>query len=445
VLDQLRHLTAHGKDWIAKLQAGERERTGIGSLKVGYNKVFGYYIEVTNPNLAKVPDSYVRKQTLANAERYITPELKEYEERVLQAEEKMVALEYQLFDALRQKVAAQAAILQKNARALAALDCLSALAELAQAQKYVRPLVDDSAIIDIKQGRHPVVEKLLPFGEAFVPNDTYLDDQGHQILLITGPNMAGKSTYLRQVALLVLMAQIGSFVPAAEARIGVVDKIFTRVGASDNLAGGESTFLVEMNETANILNNATARSLVLLDEIGRGTSTYDGLSIAWAVVEYLHDNQKVAARTLFATHYHELTELANRHARVKNYNVLVKEWGDQVVFLRRIVEGGCDHSYGIQVAQLAGMPASVIQRAKQVLTKLEQQSIERGTLPERSAGLLESGRQSDLFSEQEYSLREELLGLEVEEMTPLQALQKLSELQKVIANGNPLKNRKLNQ
>ncbi len=443
-LDQLRHLTAHGKDWIAKLQATERERSGISSLKVGYNKVFGYYIEVTNPNLAKVPESYIRKQTLSNAERYITPELKEYEEQVLQAEEKMVTLEYQLFEALRQKVAAQAAALQKNARALAMIDCLLALAELAQAQKYVRPSMDDSAILEIKQGRHPVVEKLLPFGETFVPNDTYLDDQGHQILLITGPNMAGKSTYLRQVALIVLMAQLGSFVPAAEARIGVVDKIFTRVGASDNLAGGESTFLVEMNETANILNNATPRSLVLLDEIGRGTSTYDGLSIAWAVIEYMHDNPKIAARTLFATHYHELTELANRHARVKNYNVLVKEWGDQVVFLRRIVEGGCDHSYGIQVAQLAGMPSAVIQRAKQVLTKLEQQSIERGNLPEGNNSLA-SARQVDLFSEQEFSLREELLALEVDGMTPLQALQKLAELQNIVSNGNPLKNRKLNQ
>ncbi|MGH7496211.1 MAG: DNA mismatch repair protein MutS, partial [bacterium] len=378
-----------------------------------------------------------------NAERYITPELKEYEEQVLQAEEKMVALEYQLFDVLRQKVATHAAALQKNARALATIDCLLALAELAQAQKYVRPMINDTGVLEIKQGRHPVVERLLPFGEAFVPNDTFLDDLGHQILLITGPNMAGKSTYLRQVALIVLMAQMGSFVPAAEACIGVVDKIFTRVGASDNLAGGESTFLVEMNETANILNNATSRSLVLLDEIGRGTSTYDGLSIAWAVVEFLHDNAKVAARTLFATHYHELTELANRHARVKNYNVLVKEWGEQVVFLRRIVEGGCDHSYGIQVAQLAGMPAPVIRRAKQILTKLEQQSLERNNSPEYSDNAPAHSRQADLFSEQEFSLRKELLTLELEDMTPLQALQKLAELQKVISNGNPLPDRKL--
>ncbi|MGH7599643.1 MAG: DNA mismatch repair protein MutS, partial [bacterium] len=373
-LDRFRSLSLSGKDWIAKLQATERERSGIGSLKVGYNKVFGYYIEVTNPNLAKVPQNYIRKQTLANAERYITPELKEYEEQVLQAEEKMVALEYQLFDRLRQKVAGHATALQENARWIAVLDCLLAFAELASEQRYCRPLIDDELTLEIKDGRHPVVEKLLPFGEKFVPNDTYLNESDHQIIIITGPNMAGKSTYLRQVALIALMAQIGSFVPAAKARIGAVDKIFTRVGASDNLAGGESTFLVEMNETANILHNATARSLVLLDEIGRGTSTYDGLSIAWAVVEYLHDNAKVAARTLFATHYHELLELANRHPRVKNYNVLVKEWGDQVVFLRKIVEGGSDHSYGIQVAQLAGLPKPVIQRAKQVLATLEQQA-----------------------------------------------------------------------
>ncbi len=431
-LDRYRNLTAHGKDWIAKLQATERERTGIGSLKVGYNKVFGYYIEITNPNLAKVPESYIRKQTLANAERFITPELKEYEEQVLQAEEKMIALEYQLFESLRQKVAAHAAALQNNARAIATLDCLLAFAEVAQSQKYVRPMMDDTSVIDIKEGRHPVVEKLLPFGESFVPNDIYLDDEAYQILLITGPNMAGKSTYLRQVALLTLMAQIGSFVPAAKARIGLVDKIFTRVGASDNLAGGESTFLVEMNETANILNNATAKSLVLLDEIGRGTSTYDGLSIAWAVVEYLHENAKLAARTLFATHYHELMELANRHARVKNFNVLVKEWGDQVVFLRKIVEGGSDHSYGIQVAQLAGLPNQVIKRAKQILTKLEQQSIERSSIPEVGASKAERVQQIDLFAEQESKLREALAQIDVNTLTPLEALQKLAALQKLL-------------
>ena len=435
-LDRFRSLSLSGKDWIAKLQASERERSGIGSLKVGYNKVFGYYIEVTNPNLAKVPQNYIRKQTLSNAERYITPELKEYEEQVLQAEEKMVALEYELFDRLRQKVAAHATALQENARLLAVLDCLLAFAELASEQHYCRPVLNDDLKIDIKDGRHPVVEKLLPFGEKFVPNDTYLDDTGHQIIIITGPNMAGKSTYLRQVALIALMAQIGSFVPAAKASIGAVDKIFTRVGASDNLAGGESTFLVEMNETANILHNASARSLVILDEIGRGTSTYDGLSIAWSVVEYLHDNAKVAARTLFATHYHELNELANRHPRVKNYNVLVKEWGDQVVFLRKIVEGGSDHSYGIQVAQLAGLPRPVIQRAKQVLATLEQQAIEREELPPASAKSNQRVKQMDIFAEQERHLRQELLGFDVNQLTPLEALQKLASLQKLAAEGN---------
>jgi len=434
-LDRLRSLSMSGKDWIAKLQTSERERSGIGSLKVGYNKVFGYYIEVTNPNLAKVPQNYIRKQTLSNAERYITPELKEYEEQVLQAEEKMVALEYELFDRLRQKVAGHATVLQENARLMAVLDCLLAFAELASEQHYCRPIINDGLRVEIKDGRHPVVEKLLPFGEKFVPNDTYLDDTGHQIIIITGPNMAGKSTYLRQVALIVLMAQIGSFVPAAKAHIGLVDKIFTRVGASDNLAGGESTFLVEMNETANILHNATAQSLVLLDEIGRGTSTYDGLSIAWAVVEYLHDNSKVAARTLFATHYHELNELANRHPRVKNYNVLVKEWGDQVVFLRKIVEGGSDHSYGIQVAQLAGLPKPVIQRAKQVLATLEQQAIERDELPSVQTNHRQR-QQLDIFAEHDRRLREVLLEMDVNQMTPLEALQKLASLQKLAAEGN---------
>ncbi|MDZ7343973.1 MAG: DNA mismatch repair protein MutS [candidate division KSB1 bacterium] len=430
-LDRLRSMSHSGKDWIAKLQAAERERTGIGSLKVGYNKVFGYYIEITNPNLAKVPQHYIRKQTLSNAERYITPELKEYEEQILQAEEKMVALEYELFDRLRQQVAGHATALQENARWVAVLDCLAAFAELANEQHYCRPVVDDSLTIDIQNGRHPVVEKLLPFGEKFVPNDTHLSDGDHQIIIITGPNMAGKSTYLRQVALIVLMAQIGSFVPATKASIGVVDKIFTRVGASDNLAGGESTFLVEMNETANILHNATPRSLVLLDEIGRGTSTYDGLSIAWAVVEFLHDNPKVAARTLFATHYHELTALANRHPRVKNYNVLVKEWGDQVVFLRKIVEGGCDHSYGIQVAQLAGLPKPVIQRAKQVLATLEQQAIERDELPPAAARQQQRARQMDIFVEQDHRLRQALLEIDINQLSPLDALQKLVSLQKL--------------
>jgi DNA mismatch repair protein MutS len=434
-LDRIREMGYSGKSWIAKLQASERARTGIASLKVGYTKVFGYYIEVSNANLAKVPDSYIRKQTLVNAERFITPELKEYEEQVLQAEERMVALEYELFDKLRQQVALHIQALQENARHIAELDCLLALAEMAAESKYCRPQIDDGEVIDIRQGRHPVVEKLLPFGEAFVPNDAFLDSGADQILIITGPNMAGKSTYLRQVALIVLMAQMGSFVPALSARIGIADRIFTRVGAADNLAGGESTFLVEMNEAANILHNASPKSLIVLDEIGRGTSTFDGLSIAWAVVEYLHDTPNRAARTLFATHYHELIELASRLARVKNYNIMVKEWGDQVVFLRKIAPGGCDHSYGIQVAQLAGLPKPVISRAKEVLSALEHHSLSREVQhadPERDA----RSRQLDIFEEQEQWLREEIAAVDVEGMSPLQAFQKLLDWKKRLNGGN---------
>lgn len=436
-LDRLREMAYSGKAWIAKLQASERERTGIASLKVGFTKVFGYFIEVSNANLAKVPEHYIRKQTLVNAERFITPELKEYEEQILQAEERIVALEYELFDRLRQRVAAQAQAVQENARHLAVLDCLVSLAEVADDAKYCRPQVQDDEVIDIHQGRHPVVEKLLPFGEKFVPNDAFLDPASDQILIITGPNMAGKSTYLRQVGLIVLMAQMGSFVPAAKARIGIADKIFTRVGASDNLAGGESTFLVEMNEAANILHNATPKSLVVLDEIGRGTSTFDGLSIAWAVGEYLHDTPGRAARTLFATHFHELTELATRLPRVKNYNVLVKEWGEQVVFLRKIAPGGCDHSYGIQVAQLAGLPKAVISRAKEVLSALEQHSLGKEvqhSQPTPAGG--ERNRQLDIFEAQEKWLREEIASLDMEGLSPLQAFQKLLDLKRRLNGGN---------
>jgi len=433
-LDRIREMSYSGKSWIAKLQASERERTGIGSLKVGYTKVFGYYIEISNANLAKVPDSYIRKQTLVNAERFITPELKEYEEQVLQAEEKMLALEYELFDGLRQRVALHVQALQENARQLAELDCLLSLSEIAAQAKFCRPQIDEGDVIEIKQGRHPVVEKLLPFGEAFVPNDTFLDGNSDQILIITGPNMAGKSTYLRQVGLIVLMAQMGSFVPAASARIGVADKIFTRVGASDNLAGGESTFLVEMNEAANILHNATPKSLVVLDEIGRGTSTFDGLSIAWAVAEYLHDTTNRAARTLFATHYHELIELAGRLPRVKNYNILVKEWGDQVVFLRKIAPGGCDHSYGIQVAQLAGLPKPVITRAKEVLSALEHHSLGKEVQHNKVAAT--KNHQLDIFEEQEKWLRKEISSIDVESISPLQAFQMLLDLKKKLNGGN---------
>jgi len=399
--------------------------------------VFGYYIEVTNPHLAKVPDDYIRKQTLVNAERFITPELKEYEEQVLNAEEKIIELEYQLFDEVRQLVSQEVKAIQQNAWLIGELDCLLTFAQIALENNYVKPIINQSDQIKIKEGRHPVVEKLLPLGETFVPNDVFLSNKTDQILIITGPNMAGKSTYLRQVGLIVLMAQIGSFVPAKAAEIGLVDKIFTRVGAFDNLAGGESTFLTEMNETANILNNATPKSLILLDEIGRGTSTFDGLSIAWSVAEYLHNNLSVAAKTLFATHYHELTELALILPRVKNYNVAVKEWGEKVIFLRKIIEGGCDHSYGIQVAQLAGLPATVIDRAKEVLINLEADELTANDLPRLARPLNGSkiaaqSSQLDFFQSQEQQLRDELKNIKVDEITPIEALNKLYELKKLL-------------
>lgn len=369
-LDELRMISREGKGWIAALEQQERERTGIPTLKVKFNKVFGYFIEVTHRNLDRVPEDYQRKQTLTNAERFITPGLKEYEAKVLNADERMVELEYSLFQQVRLKASAEGPRVQRSADALAALDALLSLADLAHERNYVRPILDDSGVIKIDGGRHPVVERM-PLKEAFVPNDVELDTDSNQLLIITGPNMAGKSTFMRQVALTTLMAQLGSFVPADAAHIGVVDRIFTRVGASDNLAKGESTFMVEMNETANILRHATNRSLIILDEIGRGTSTFDGVSIAWAVAEYLHDNSKVAAKTLFATHYHELTDLALTRKRIKNFNVAVKEWNDQIIFLRKIVSGGASRSYGIQVGRLAGLPDEVISRAKEILKNLE--------------------------------------------------------------------------
>lgn len=436
-LDHLREIAYSGKDWIARLQNSERERTGIPSLKVSYNKVFGYYIEVTKPHLAKVPDDYIRKQTLVNAERFITPPLKEYEEQVLGAEEKIVSLEYELFDQVRQIVARNVKAIQQNATQLGELDCLLNFAQVAKDNNFCKPIITTDSEIIIKDGRHPVVEKLLPAGESFVPNDVYLNNSTDQISIITGPNMAGKSTYLRQVGLIVLMAQIGSFVPARSAKIGLVDKIFTRVGASDNLAGGESTFLMEMNETANILNNATPKSLILLDEIGRGTSTFDGLSIAWSVTEYLHNNSNVAAKTLFATHYHELTELELILPRVKNYNVAVKEWGDKVIFIRKIVPGGCDHSYGIQVAQLAGLPPHVIERAKEVLSNLEADELTPNEMPRLARHLSDKKKQErknqlDFFARQEQTLAKEIEKLDINSLTPIEALNKLNELKKLI-------------
>ena len=376
-LDELRAISSGGRDWVAKLQADEREKTGIASLKVGYNKAFGYYIEVTKVNQDKVPAYFVRKQTLVNAERYITPELKDWEAKILGADERAKDLERDLFAALREKVAEWVEPVQRTALSVATVDVLSTLAEVASANDYARPCVDEGVQIDIAEGRHPAVEQLLPGGQ-FVPNDLTMDGASDQILLITGPNMSGKSTILRQAGLIVLLAQIGSFVPARQARIGVVDRIFTRVGASDNLARGESTFLVEMNEAANILNNATPKSLVLLDEIGRGTSTFDGLSIAWAMTEHLHNAERLRPRTLFATHYHELTELEDLLPRVKNYSVAVREAGDTIAFLHRLVPGGCDHSYGIEVARLAGMPAEMIARAKEILNRLEQNDLSVG-------------------------------------------------------------------
>ncbi len=370
-LDELRKIARHGKQWLAEYQAAEQERTGIKTIKVRHNKVFGYYIEISKGQLQNVPPEYIRKQTLVNAERFITPELKEYENKILGSHERTMALEQAIFNEVVEKVTQHTEAIQKTAYALGCLDCLAALAERAISMRYVRPVMDNSDKLIIKNGRHPVIEQM-PDAERFVPNDAMLDCTANQLLIITGPNMAGKSTYIRQVALLVVMAQAGSFVPADSARIGVVDRVFTRVGASDDLVRGRSTFMVEMQETANILNNATNRSLIVLDEIGRGTSTFDGISIAWAVAEYLHNIPEVKAKTLFATHYHELTDLAKTMPGVKNYSILVKEKNDHIVFLRRIIEGAADKSYGIQVARLAGMPQKVVERAKEILANLEE-------------------------------------------------------------------------
>ncbi len=422
-LDTLRNSVREGKDWIARLQKKEIRRTGINSLKVGYNKVFGYYIEVTKPNLSLVPPDYIRKQTLVNAERFITPELKERESAILGAEEKMAGLESELFQALREQVCAQADRIQMDAELVAEADALQSLAHIAAANDYCRPEVTTSFGIHVEEGRHPVLEQL-NLGQPFVPNDTHMDEAG-SLLIITGPNMAGKSTYLRQVALIVLMAQMGSFVPARRTRMGVVDRIFTRVGASDNLVGGESTFMVEMNETANILNNATRRSLIVLDEIGRGTSTYDGMSIAWAVAEYIHNN--VEAKTLFATHYHELTDLAQELGRVRNLNVAVREWNNQVVFLYKLIEGSSDHSYGIHVAKLAGLPGDVVVRARQVLSDLE------GGHPGRKLRRSSESNQLQLFAPGPVSaVEDELRKLDINRLTPLDALSKLVELRKKV-------------
>lgn len=430
-LDELRSIAFSGKDWIAKLQLQERQRTGISSLKVGYNNVFGYYIEVTNTHKDKVPADYIRKQTLTNAERFVTPELKEYEETILHAEEKILTLETQLFNELRQAAAEDSAVVQQNALMIGTLDCFVSLADVAQENNYSCPVVDESFTIEIKEGRHPVIERLLPPGERYTPNDAYLENESDQILIITGPNMSGKSSYLRQVGLIVLLAQIGSFVPATSARIGIIDRIYTRVGASDNIALGESTFLVEMHEAANIVNTATRRSLILLDEVGRGTSTFDGISIAWALTEYIHE--RLGAKTLFATHYHELNELAEILPRIKNYKVDVREYGDKVIFLHKVASGFADHSYGIQVAQMAGIPEEVTDRAKKILKNLESSDLTVHEGEKKKKGRVDAGNiQMKLFEIKDDELREELRKLELDKMTPLEAMQKLAELKKKV-------------
>ena len=431
-LDRLRLLARSGKDFVAKMREDEIERTGIPSLKVGYNKVFGYYLEITNAHKDKVPSNYIRKQTLVNAERYITPELKEYEEQILTAEDRLLELERELFVALRVDVARDAVRLQRTAATLAMLDCYCTFAEVAEDRGFCRPVIDESLHLAIEEGRHPVVEQLV---ESFIPNSVELDPAQGQIYLITGPNMAGKSVVLRQTGLIVLLAQAGSFVPARSARIGIVDCIFTRVGASDNLVAGESTFLVEMNETASILHNATPRSLILLDEVGRGTSTFDGLSIAWALVEHLHEERRVAARTLFATHYHELNELAARLTRIRNYRIQVQEHEGNIVFLRKLVPGGADHSYGLEVARMAGLPESILSRAREILQQLERQPVDEVVVapaPKPQKAKAQPGVQLTLFSWNTNSrVADRVRALDPDNMTPMQALNALAELKEL--------------
>ncbi|MBC8151947.1 MAG: DNA mismatch repair protein MutS [Bacteroidetes bacterium] len=440
-LDELHAIAYTGKDYLLQLQEREIQRTGITSLKIAYNKVFGYYLEVTNSHKNRVPDDWIRKQTLVNAERYITPELKVYEEKILNAEEQIFTIEARLYNDLMMAAGEYVGAIQQNARVISVLDVLASFARVAVRNRYVRPTLNDSKALNIKAGRHPVIEQQLPPGEPYVPNDIYLDDETQQIIIITGPNMAGKSALLRQTALIVLMAQSGSFVPASAAEIGIVDKIFTRVGASDNLSRGESTFMVEMTETASILNNLSERSLVLMDEIGRGTSTYDGVSIAWSIAEYLHNHSNCRPKTLFATHYHELNDLANDLPRVKNFNVSVKESGNKVIFMRTLKPGGSEHSFGIHVAQMAGMPGTIVSRANQILARLES-SHERENNKER---IQEAGFNAEVMKGQEIALRiieagdpkseaikEKLRAIDVNRLTPIEALLKLNELMKLV-------------
>ncbi len=437
-LDELRAISTSGKDYLLKIQQRESEATGIPSLKIGFNNVFGYYIEVRNAYKDHVPSEWIRKQTLAQAERYITQELKEYEEKILGAEDRILVLESQLYSRLLQSATEYITPLQRNAAALSALDCLAAFANVAGEYGYIRPIVDESLELDIRQGRHPVIETLMPPGETYVPNDVYLDTEKQQIVIITGPNMAGKSALLRQTALITLMAQIGSFVPAQSARIGIVDKIFTRVGASDNISVGESTFMVEMSEAANIMNNLTGRSLVLFDELGRGTSTYDGISIAWAIVEYIHENAKAHARTLFATHYHELNEMEKLFPRIKNWNVSVMEKNGRVIFLRTLQRGGSEHSFGIHVARLAGMPQSIIKRAETILKQLETNNAKDGVShPSLTDDTAKNGDglQLSFFQLDDpvlKQIRDEILHLDVDNLTPIEALNKLNDIKKIL-------------
>jgi DNA mismatch repair protein MutS len=437
-LDRLRKIAFGGKNYLLELQRNESEKTGIHSLKIAFNNVFGYYLEVSNTHKDKVPQEWIRKQTLINAERYITPELKEYEEQILGAEEKIYAIETRLFNDLVTTIAEFIKPIQLNSSLVAQLDVLISFADIAEKNHYCRPKINDSKVLDIKGGRHPVIEKHLPLGEEYITNSVYLDNDTQQIIIITGPNMSGKSALLRQTALIVMMAQMGSFVPAKEVTMGIVDKIFTRVGASDNLSSGESTFMVEMNETASILNNLSDRSLILMDEIGRGTSTYDGISIAWAIAEYLHIHPSAKAKTLFATHYHELNELSNSFNRIKNFNVSVKELGNKVIFLRKLVPGGSEHSFGIHVAKMAGMPAKVLQRANEILHRLENERTGGEHVKASIMKIQKQAVQMQMFSLDDpvlIKIRDVLNNLDVNTLTPVEALMKLDEIQKVLKNS----------
>ena len=437
-LDELRNISNNGRNYLLQLQEREIEQTGISSLKVGYNNVFGYYLEVRNTYKDKVPAEWVRKQTLAQAERYITQELKEYEEKILNADERIQIIEERLFNELVVAMQEYIPQIQINANVIARMDCLLSFAKTAEENRYVRPIISTDDVIDIRQGRHPVIETQLPIGERYIPNDVELDTEKQQIMMITGPNMAGKSALLRQTALIVLLSQVGCFVPAESAKIGLVDKIFTRVGASDNISLGESTFMVEMTEASNIINNVSPRSLVLFDELGRGTSTYDGISIAWAIVEYLHEHPKARARTLFATHYHELNEMEKSFSRIKNYNVSVKEVDGKVIFLRRLERGGSEHSFGIHVADIAGMPKSIVKRANTILKQLEENNSGGSAVKKPSADTINQSREGMQLSFFQLDdpvlcqIRDEILGLDINNLTPVEALNKLNDIKKIV-------------